>query len=75
MNDEVKASLIEWLILFGRDWVDYNRQLHHHPFRFNMGSATLADWLDYEKIHSPDTPYLVYRYRLNDKALKLLEEA
>ena len=74
MRERSKALLVEWLIKFGTDWVDY-KVVRESGLQFEIGRLERMryveyDWADHDRGFSEGA----VKYRLSPKGLALLNE-
>lgn len=77
-REHFKALLLEWLIMWGADWVDY-AQIGNTPMRFELGRLERNECVEPRYNGQKEStriklPYKVIEYKLTPKALQLLEE-
>jgi hypothetical protein len=74
MREREKALLLEWLVLYGKDWVTLN-DITEDPMFMEIGRLDRMGYLDDNIANKLNRPNEVYNmaFRLNEKAMKILE--
>ncbi len=73
MREREKALLLEWLVLYGKDWVKLN-DITEDPMFMEIGRLERMRYLDHNLAEYPNNEVYKMSYRLNEKAMKILED-
>lgn len=68
IRDHMRKLVLEWLITYGKDWIEDRQARGNASFNNEMGRMGRMGYIKFRE----QAPF--YEYKLTDKALKLLEE-